>query len=84
MRYLNSLDRQKLFFMEYIFTEHAKYRMGKRGLTKEEVIEAIKYADKTLKKYGKYYAQKNIGKGTIEVFHERTEKYIRIITIYWI
>jgi len=70
--------------MEYIFTTHAEYRIEKRKLTKEEVIEAIKYPDKTLKKHEKYYAQKNIGNGTIEVVHERTEKYIKIITVYWL
>ena len=70
--------------MEYIFEDHAGYRMKKRGLLREDVIDAIEHSDKTLKKYGKYYAQKNIGRGVIEVYHERMEKYIRIITIYWL
>ncbi len=70
--------------MEYVFRDHAEYRMKKRGLLKEEVIEAIEHSDKTFKKHGKYYAQKNIGRGAIEVYHERTERYIRIITIYWL
>ena len=69
--------------MEYIFTYHAKFRITKRDLTEEEIIEVIKYADKTLKKHDKYYAQKNMGRGTIEVVYEKTESYIRIITVYW-
>ena len=55
--------------MEYFFTSHVEYRIRKRNLSKEEVIDAIKRADKTIKKYGKYYAQKNIGRGTIEVVY---------------
>jgi len=70
--------------LEYIFTDHAEDRVKKRNLTKQEIIESIKNADKTLKKHGKYYAQKNIGRGTIEIAYERTESYIRVLTVYWI
>ena len=70
--------------MDYVFTDHAEYRMKRRGLMREEIIEAIEHSDKTLKKYGKYYAQKNIGRGTIEVYYERKENYIRIISLYWL
>ena len=70
--------------MEYKFTAHAKYRLKKRELTEQEIIEAINHAEKILKKYGKYYAQKNIGRGKIEVVFEKKEKYINIIIIYWI
>jgi hypothetical protein len=67
--------------MKIIFTEHAKFRMKKRHITKEEIINAINYSDKTLKKAGKFYAQKNIGRATIEVVYEK-DKYINIITVY--
>ena len=70
--------------MEYKFTAHAKYRLKKRELTEQEIIEAINHTEKILKKYGKYYAQKNIGRGKIEVVFEKKEKYINIIIIYWI
>ncbi len=69
--------------MEIIFTQHAKDRMFKRKITKEEIINAIKYPEKTLKRQGKYYAQKNIGRANIEVVYEK-DKYIKIITIYYI
>ncbi len=74
----------KLVLMEFIFTSHSKHRIQMRRLTEEEVIEAIRHPDRVIKKYGNYYAQKNIGRGTIEVPYEKTEKYIRIITVYWI
>lgn len=70
--------------MEFIFTIHAGLRINKRGLTNEEVIEAIKRPDLTLKRHEKYYSQKNLGRGKIEVVYEKTEKYIKIITVYWL
>ena len=39
--------------------------------------------EKTLKRQGKHYAQKNIGRANIEVVYEK-DKYIKIITIYYI
>lgn len=69
--------------MEIIFTEHAKKRIKKRKITKDEIINTIKYAEKTNKREGKYYAQKDIGRGKIEVVYEK-DKYINVITVYWI
>lgn len=42
--------------MKIIFTEHAKERMKKRGITEDEVIQAIKNPDNTKKQGGNYYA----------------------------
>ncbi len=68
--------------MKIIFTEHAKDRLKKRKITEDEIINTIKYPDKTEKKEEKYYASKDIGRGKIEVVYEK-EKYIKIITFYW-
>ena len=70
--------------MKIIFTEHAEDRLNRIKISREEVIDAVKYPEKIIKKYGKYYFRKNIGRGVIEVSTERTERYIRIITVYWI
>ena len=70
--------------MGFIFTIHAELRIKKRKLTKEEIIDTVKYPDITLKKYDKYYVQKKIKRGTIEVVYEKKEKFIRIITVYWL
>ena len=69
--------------MEIVFTKHVEDRIKKRKITSDEVINTIKYAEKTIKKEGKYYAQKNIERGKIEVVYEK-DKYIKIITVYWI
>lgn len=75
--------------MNIIFTDHARERLEKRKITEDDVINTIKYPDKLSKKYGKYYAQKDIGRGKIEVVYEKVieteeHKYLNIITIYWL
>jgi len=70
--------------MEITFTFHAEFRIQKRKLLKEEVIEAINFPDQIIKKWGKYYYQKKLNRGTIEIVAERTERNINIITIYWL
>ncbi len=69
--------------MEIKFTNHARERLKKRGISEEDVIETVNNAENTNKRGGKYYAQKNIGRGKIEVVYEK-DKYIKIVTIYWI
>ena len=70
--------------MKIIFTKHAEYRIKKRNLTKQEVIDSINYPDNTIKKHGKYYFNKKLERGTIEICCEKTENNIKVITIYWI
>lgn len=60
--------------MRIIFTGHAEYRIFKRKILKEEIIEAINKPDKTIKKHGKYYFQKKLERGIIEICCEKTEK----------
>ena len=69
--------------MKIIFTEHVKDRIKKRKITEEEIILTIKLPEKIRKREGKYYAQKDIGRGKIEVVYKK-DKYINIITVYWI
>ena len=69
--------------MKIVFTLHTKARLKKRKITEEEVIYAIKSPDKLTKINYKYYAQKNIGQGNIEVVYIK-ENYIKGITIYWL
>ncbi|MBS3099616.1 DUF4258 domain-containing protein [Candidatus Pacearchaeota archaeon] len=69
--------------MEVIFTKHALLRIKKRKITKEEIVVSIKSPDKTYKRKGKFYVQKNIGRANIEIIYEK-DKYIRIITLYYL
>ena len=70
--------------MNIIFTKHAETRIIRRKIAKQEILNAIQFPDKTLKKYGKYYYQKKLERGIMEIVVERTEKNINIITIYWL
>lgn len=70
--------------MQIKFTNHASQSAINRRITEQEIIDAVRMPDITIRKHGKYYAQKNIGRGTIEVPYALTERYIRIITVYWI
>ena len=67
--------------MEIVFTRHAKDQMGERGISEDEVVNTIKYPEKTLKTTDRYLAQKKVSIGTIEVVFTR-EKYIKVITVY--
>jgi|TARA_Y100000310_G_scaffold338453_1_gene428140 CO/xanthine dehydrogenase FAD-binding subunit len=68
--------------MEIIFTEHAEERLIRRKLLKEEIVEAIKFPDKVLKKHDRYYYQKVLERGKVEIVCEKTEKHIKVITLY--
>ncbi len=65
------------------FTIHAKDRLKKRKIKEKEVIEAINNPNKIKKEEGKYYIQKDIERGKIEIVYKKN-KYIKIITLYWI
>ena len=69
--------------MNIVFTKHAIDRLKKRKITKEEVERTIISPEKLIKEGGKYYANKNIGEGIIEVVYER-ENYIKVISLYWL
>lgn len=69
--------------MNITFTSHALEQMKERGITSDEVISTIRYAEKIDKIGDKYYAQKNTNSGIIEVVFVR-ENYIKVVTVYWI
>ncbi len=69
--------------MKIVFTLHALDRMNKRKISKEEVIDIVRFPEEILKKKGKYYAKKNIIRANVEVIYEK-ENYIKIITIYYL
>ncbi len=69
--------------MNIEYTDHAIHKMKKRHIAEDEVASAIKYPENTRKVGDKYYAMKNIGRGSIEVVFIK-DKYIKVITVYWI
>jgi len=69
--------------MEIEFTLHAKEQIRERGIKTEEVIDAIKNPDKSYQEFGKQYIEKDIGRGIIRIVYKK-DKYINIITVYWL
>lgn len=85
--------------MKIVFPHHAEKRIKKRGVLKQEVIDAVNYPNKNFRKHDNYYFQKRLGRGTIEVVCDKTEmkkilklnhklrkkeKILKIITVYWV
>lgn len=70
--------------MKIVFTLHSLDRIKKRKITKEEIEESVRVPDNITKKHEKYYIQKKLQRGTMEVVYEKKESYIKIITLYWI
>ncbi len=70
--------------MKITFTVHAEFRIKKRKISTEEVIDTIKSPDRTLKKHGMYYYQKKLDRGTVEIVAEKTENILKVVTIYWL
>jgi hypothetical protein len=58
-------------------------QIKERGITEDEVVNVLKFPEKTQKIGNVYYARRKIPQGIIEVVYER-ENYIKVITSYWI
>jgi hypothetical protein len=70
--------------MDIVFTRHALSRIESRNILEQEVSDGIKNPDRTEKRHGLYYIRKKLERGTIEICLEKTEKYLNIITVYWL
>ncbi len=70
--------------MEITFTFHAECRIRGRGMFKEDVLLAIRNPDNTVRKYDKYYFQKRLPNGILEVCCDKIENNIKVITVYWV
>lgn len=70
--------------MRIIFTIHAEFRLKKRNVSKQEIIEAIKQPTLTMKKQDKHHYFKILPRGRLEIVCEKSEKNIKVITLYWI
>ncbi len=70
--------------MEISYSSHAEEQIEIRKILKVWVEEAIKSPDKTEREgSNKYVVKKKLNGRSIEVVYVR-EKYIKVVTIYWI
>ncbi|MBT3406240.1 DUF4258 domain-containing protein [Candidatus Woesearchaeota archaeon] len=72
------------FKQKVIFTNHAMERMLRRGVFQEEVISTVFFPAKSFRRHDKSYFQKDLGRGWIEVCCEKTQRIIKVITVYWL
>ena len=70
--------------MKIEITTHARLRLEKRKILEQELIDALHFPEKILKKHGKYYFQKTVQNGRVEIVCEMRENHIKVITIYWL
>ena len=69
--------------MEIRYTFHAKLMIKERKIEQVWVEETINSPNKSERELGKYYARKKLNGKSIEVVYTK-EKYIKVITSYWI
>ncbi len=69
--------------MHVFYTLHAKRRMIKKKIDEVWVEETIRQPDLARNDSRAFYAQKKLNGKSIEVVYMK-EKYIRVITVYWI
>ena len=69
--------------MEIRYTFHAKIMIKERKIEQVWVEETIKSPNKSERGFGKNYARKKLNGKSIEVVYMK-EKYIKVITAYWI
>lgn len=67
--------------MNIVFTKHEREQMKERGISEDEVINAVKLPEITRKIEEVYYVRKRTPSGMIEVVYQK-ENYIKVITVY--
>ena len=69
--------------MRIKYTFHAKLMIKERKMEKVWIDETIKSPDIVKKEEGKYYVRKKLNGFIIEVVYTK-ERYINVLTVYWI
>ena len=66
-----------------ILTKHAKQRMNERGISIQNIQEAIEFPDYTISKRNKIESHKKINDKVLKVVYLKPDKFIKIITLMW-
>jgi len=69
--------------MFIIYTLHAEEQLHERNILKLWIEETIKWPDQIKRQGDKYLVRRKLNGRSIEVVYIK-EKYIKIITTYWI
>ena len=64
-----------------IFTKHAKQRMLEREINMKEIQETINFPDYTINQGNKIEAHKKMKDKTLKIVYQKSNKFIKIITL---
>ena len=67
-----------------IFTAHASERLKQRKIKNDHVISTLADPDFIVQRGAESEAYKGIDKKLLKVIYVEKEKFIRIITLYWV
>lgn len=70
--------------MKIKYTDHAKYQLRERKIERVWIEETIKRPDRLVKIGKKHYSIKKLDGHTLKVIYIEGEKYIKVITTYWL
>ena len=81
---MNHLNTKRWFVsVDIIYTVHAEEQRKERNIEKVWIEEAIVSPDYTAREGNKYLVTKKLNGHAIEVVYVK-EKYLKIITVYWV
>ena len=69
--------------MDIFYTDHAKYQLDKRKVDRTFVEETIRFPDLTKRIDNKCYVIKKLNGKKLKVVYIK-ERYIKVITLFWI
>ncbi len=70
--------------MNVKYTNHAEYQLKERKIERVWVEETIKSPDKITRDGKKNYAIKKLNGYTLKVVYVKEERFIKVITEYWL
>ena len=70
--------------MKVEYSNHAKKRMKERAIKEKEIIDAVEFSEYTIKRGEEIEAYKRINEKMLKVVYVNKEKFIKVITLYWL
>ena len=81
---MNNVNTEECFvYVGIIYTAYAEEQIKERNIEKAWIEEAIRSPDYIVREGQKYLVTKKLNWHAIEVVYVK-EKYLKIITVYWV
>lgn len=69
--------------MKFVYSRHARKRMGERDIEENDIDECIEIPDYSVSKSETTESHKKLEKGNLKVVWSRKDNFIKIITVMW-